>query len=67
MQEPANELVNAQVSYGAGSAGWRVRVWGRNLLDREYYGSMNSSVFGDSGGPGAPRTFGVAVDFALGR
>lgn len=67
MQEPANELVNAQVSYGASSAGWRVRVWGRNLLDREYYGSMNSSVFGDTGGPGAPRTFGVAVDFALGR
>jgi iron complex outermembrane receptor protein len=41
----------------------RVAVYGRNLLDEEYYTFINDQVF--AGTPGDPQLFGVRVDLAF--
>ena len=69
--EPDNLL--SQGAYGLLSAQLKftpmenldVRVWARNLLDKQYI-SLGVSYSGPSGYPflpGAPRTFGIAADF----
>ncbi len=60
---PAYFLVNAQVGF-RGADGWSAFLWGRNLLDEEYF-ELLSAAPGNSGLyvglPGDPRTFGVTL------
>jgi outer membrane receptor protein involved in Fe transport len=43
---PARTLINASI--GLEAANWSVRIWGRNLADREYV-SYSFATFGASG------------------
>ena len=43
----------------------KVRLFGRNLLDKKYYSQVSPSPTGDIQQPAAPRTYGIAFDFAL--
>lgn len=60
------ELVNGQISFGPENDRWRVRVFGRNLTGTEYYSQVAPSASGTGAAPGAPRTFGVALDLKFG-
>jgi iron complex outermembrane receptor protein len=53
----AYDLLNAQLGYEVNKT-WRVRVYGRNLLDREHCVLQAATAFGDYCAPAAPRTFG---------
>jgi iron complex outermembrane receptor protein len=59
----AYALLNAQIGFRTLDK-WSVSVWGRNLLDREYF-ELLSGAPGSSGlyegPPGDPRTFGVTL------
>jgi iron complex outermembrane receptor protein len=56
-------LLNGRVGFRA-SDNWSLYLWGRNLLDREYFDFL-SGVGGNSGLyvglPGDPRTFGITL------
>lgn len=64
LRESSYTILNAQIAYQA-TENWRVRVWGKNLLDKKYYGYQFASSVGDQGAPAAPLTFGIAVDWEL--
>lgn len=56
-------LLNARVGF-RGDDGWDVFVWGRNILDEEYFETLSQG--GSSSGyyaglPGDPRTYGVTL------
>lgn len=70
--EPANRtrqksysLVNGQVRWTNADKSVFVRVWARNLLDKEYYNQIVEAVTGDIGTPAAPRTYGASVGFSF--
>ena len=52
---------DAQVGYE--QENWSVVVYGRNLLDEEYYSFINPQIA--AGTPGDPQLFGVRVDLDI--
>jgi iron complex outermembrane receptor protein len=61
LQQPAYGLLNAQLMWTNPSQLWSVRLWGKNLTNREYYAYGISESEGDSGTPAPPRTFGIGA------
>jgi iron complex outermembrane receptor protein len=60
IQQPAYALLNAGLSWTPANERYMVRVWGRNLTDREYYIGRSEQVGNaDIDRPAAPRTYGV--------
>jgi iron complex outermembrane receptor protein len=62
VRQSSYNLVNTQMSWQLPNEHYRVRVWGRNIFDKNYLTWFSSSI-SDSGVWGAPRTFGVAFDW----
>ncbi|GGZ17573.1 TonB-dependent receptor [Novosphingobium colocasiae] len=58
-------LVDAQIAYAIDDGKVRIRGWGRNLTRTKYYANLyeQAGATGAVGQAGAPRTYGVAVDF----
>ena len=46
---------------------WAIRIWGKNLTNRKYYGYVaeQGEASGNPSVPAAPRTYGIALDFKL--
>ena len=64
LRQTPYDLVSAQLSYSFGDDNrYRVRVFGKNLLDQEYGSYVNAGGLGDLAAPAPPRTYGVALDF----
>ena len=62
--QPAKHLVNAAISWTAPGKDLEFRLWARNLLDTRYIQQANAaSTFGDVYAPGAPRTYGVTLNY----
>jgi outer membrane receptor for ferric coprogen and ferric-rhodotorulic acid len=57
--QPAYSLVDAQVGYAF--ARGEIRVFARNLADKQYYSAITPGV--GHGTPGAPFTWGGAIAF----
>jgi iron complex outermembrane receptor protein len=58
------ELLNGSVAWTSPDEAYKVRLWAANLLDEEYYVYVSSGNGNpDAGSPGAPRTFGIALDY----
>lgn len=58
------DLLSAQLSYSFGrDHRYRVRLFGKNLLDEEYHSYANAGGLGDLAAPAPPRTYGVGFDF----
>ncbi|MEQ8514066.1 MAG: TonB-dependent receptor, partial [Chromatocurvus sp.] len=57
------ELMDARVAWVSSDLQWEVALWGKNLTDEEYV--SHSYVIGPGviGVWGAPRTFGVTVNW----
>ncbi|MET0985241.1 MAG: TonB-dependent receptor [Steroidobacteraceae bacterium] len=63
VKQDSYSIVNAQVAYSFGpDQRYRVRVFGKNLGDEEYFNSITEFAFGDQAVPGQPRTYGVGID-----
>lgn len=62
--QPGYDIINAQISLAFGNEHqFRVRVFGKNLTDKEYYSYVTAGGLGDLTAPSPPRTYGVGVDF----
>ncbi len=59
------ELWDGRVAWNSPSEKWEVALWGKNLLDSDYF--SHSYVIGPGviGVWGAPRTFGVSASWNL--
>jgi iron complex outermembrane receptor protein len=66
VRRPAYELVNGSFGYNPAGGHWQFAVWGRNLGDTQYATTMGAG--NPPNGPtinvGAPRTFGVRLNYA---
>jgi outer membrane receptor protein involved in Fe transport len=56
-------LANASFTVGPDAGPWSVGVWVRNLFDKDYDLTRNFFVNADIAQPGAPRTYGVRLDY----
>ncbi len=65
VRQPSYDIVNGQLTLSLPKDQVKVRLFGRNLLDKKYYSQVSPSPTGDIQQPAAPRTYGVAFDFAL--
>ncbi len=63
-KEHSYDLLSAQASWGFAPQ-WKLRLWGRNLLDREYYSYQTASTLGDTGAPAEPRMYGFNIEWQL--
>lgn len=64
--QKATDIVNASIQWKSDDRRYSVRVWGKNLLEEDYF--LFSTVSGLSGyryGPSEPRTFGVTLGYSL--
>lgn len=65
LKQDGYDLLNAQLAWRP-TEHLQFRLWGKNLTGEEYYTyQFTSTQGGDQGNPAAPRTFGVAVDWAM--
>jgi iron complex outermembrane receptor protein len=63
VKQDAYSIVNAQIAYSFGpDLRYRVRLFGKNLGDEEYFNSVTEFAFGDQAVPGQPRTYGIGID-----
>ena len=65
VRQPSYDIVNGQLTLSLPKDQVKVRLFGRNLLDKKYYSQVSPSPTGDIQQPAAPRTYGIAFDFAL--
>ncbi|WP_156680719.1 TonB-dependent receptor [Sphingomonas profundi] len=61
LKQPAYGVFNAQLGWLSSNEHFGVRVFGRNIFDKQYYTNRISSG-GDTHASAAPATFGVALD-----
>jgi iron complex outermembrane recepter protein len=66
-RQPSYAQLDATVSYLLPGDHWTVRLWGKNLTDKQYYTYVaeQAESQGNPGAPGAPRTYGISFDFKL--
>jgi iron complex outermembrane recepter protein len=63
--EDSVTMVNGELSWEDDSGKYKVRIYGKNLLDEEYSIYTTEAQFGDTEAPAAPRTWGVGFDMAV--
>lgn len=66
-RQPSYAMLDATLSYLLPGDHWTVRLWGKNLTDKQYYTYVaeEAQPEGNPSAPGAPRTYGISVDFKL--
>ncbi|MFA5632158.1 MAG: TonB-dependent receptor [Porticoccaceae bacterium] len=65
MKEDSYTIVNAEISWTSLSEMYRLRIYGKNLLDEEYSYYSTESSFGDAEAAAPPLTFGAALEITL--
>lgn len=61
IREPARHIVNASIDISTFEKAWSLSLWAKNLTKTKYHANIVPASFGDTGYPGAPRTYGVRV------
>jgi iron complex outermembrane recepter protein len=67
IRQPAYGILDAQLSFAPTQNHLKFRIYGSNLTNTQYYMKayqLNGNA-GDVGNPGAPRTYGIGVDYSL--
>jgi iron complex outermembrane receptor protein len=67
VQQPAYDLLNAAISWTSPRGRWDVTLFGRNLLDEEYFAYALEQAFADNYSPASPRSVGISVGYHVGR
>ncbi|MFV3126176.1 TonB-dependent receptor [Niveispirillum sp. KHB5.9] len=66
LKQPSYNLINASIAWTSPDGNTRVRLWGANLGNKEYYTYVSSGNGNpDAGSPGAPRTYGITLDYSF--
>ena len=55
----AQNILDASIAYSSRDGRWQIRVFGKNLLNDQYY--VNTVPAESVGWPGAPRSYGVTA------
>jgi iron complex outermembrane receptor protein len=63
--QPAYARLDATLTWRPPAANWQLRVWGRNLTDRDILQSTTITTTGDTVNYSAPRTFGVEAVYSF--
>ena len=63
LRQASYGLLNARLSYVTPSESWTVSLWGNNLADEDYFEDVVVAGIGIRGSYGAPRTYGVDVNY----
>ena len=63
--QPSVPLLSASLAWSSGDNRWSIRLWGANLLGRQYFTYAGEISSGDLYSPAPPRTFGVVVGMHL--
>lgn len=59
LRNPSYNLVNSSLDWTSQGGRWNVRLWGKNLLNKQYYTYESAAAVGDEGSPAPPLTFGA--------
>jgi outer membrane receptor protein involved in Fe transport len=62
---PAYALIDLRAGIAAPDGGWRVQLWGRNILNKYYLTTDTSSVDSTYRYAGMPATYGVTLTYRL--
>ncbi len=62
LEQKGYSLFNGQISFEPESTPVRVRLWAKNLFNKQYIVSLGSQFFGDYAYYAPPRTYGVTVE-----
>ncbi len=65
VEEPSYTIVNAELAWTSSDEKYRLRLYGRNLLDEDYSAFSNVSSIGDGFSASPPLTFGIAAEVSL--
>lgn len=65
VREPSYNLLNARLSYDLSSQ-WGLALYARNITKEKYFNQVSTSTLGDLYSPGAPRTYGIDLNFKFG-
>jgi iron complex outermembrane receptor protein len=55
-------IYNMQIGYTSAGGHWDVALWGNNITDKQYFSSLRMDTFA-IGTPGAPRTYGLRLNY----
>ncbi|WP_317929464.1 TonB-dependent receptor [Halioxenophilus sp. WMMB6] len=59
---PEYRLFNGRIAYTSSNEAWELALWGKNLLDEEYYiHNFNSPSFGSTHIAATPRSYGLSL------
>jgi iron complex outermembrane receptor protein len=67
ISQPAYHLLNASIGWTSPNGVIEARLWGRNLANERYFSWAATSGVGALYSPTAPRTYGVALSYHMGR
>ena len=65
LYQPSVPLLSGSLTWSSGDNRWSIRLWGANLLGREYFTFAGDTSSGDVYSPAPPRTFGVVFGIRL--
>lgn len=63
LKQASYGLLNSEVSLTTLNDQWRLALFGQNLAGEEYYVGTTGGTSGDVGAPGAPRTYGINIQY----
>ncbi|HWA20991.1 MAG TPA: TonB-dependent receptor [Caulobacterales bacterium] len=55
-------IYNMQIGYTLAGGHWDMALWGNNITDKQYFSSLRMDTFA-IGTPGAPRTYGLRLNY----
>jgi iron complex outermembrane recepter protein len=65
--QPSYSLVGASLRWRSPDEREQIRLWGKNLADKQYLGyAVEVSPYGNHGAPAEPRTYGVTFSYHFG-
>jgi iron complex outermembrane recepter protein len=65
LYQPAVPLLSSSLTWSSADNRWSIRLWGANLLGRQYFTFAGEISSGDVYSPAPPRTFGVVFGMHL--
>jgi iron complex outermembrane receptor protein len=66
LKQPPYNLLNGEASYSFDHGKYRVKIFGKNITNQQYFLSLGSTTSGDFVAPQPPQTYGIGLDVHFG-